>query len=127
VQVPGYIEHQDELRAVGIDEVIVYCVNDGAVMDAWAQDQKIEGTIVSFFADPYQSLTNFLGMNLDHPGPISLGLTNRCKRNAIYFENGVAQFTRIAESPDDPAGDDHPEITCAPSIIEAVRALKKGL
>ena len=30
-QVPGYLENQEALKAVGIEEVIVYCVNDPAV------------------------------------------------------------------------------------------------
>jgi len=35
------MEQQDALRAAGVDAVIVYCVNDAAVMQAWAKDQKI--------------------------------------------------------------------------------------
>lgn len=34
-QVPGYIENQEALKAVGIEEVIVYCVNDPAVSKCW--------------------------------------------------------------------------------------------
>ena len=30
-QVPGYLEQQEALKAAGIEEVIVYCVNDPAV------------------------------------------------------------------------------------------------
>ena len=30
-QVPGYLEQQEALNAAGIEEVIVYCVNDPAV------------------------------------------------------------------------------------------------
>ena len=40
-QIPNYKENQDALRQVGIDAVIVYCVNDAAVMQAWAKDQKV--------------------------------------------------------------------------------------
>ena len=29
------------MKAVGIDEVVIFCVNDGAVMDAWAEDQGV--------------------------------------------------------------------------------------
>ena len=32
-QVPGYLESQDALKEAGIEEVIVYCVNDPAVMN----------------------------------------------------------------------------------------------
>ena len=31
MQVPGYLENQEALKAAGIDEVLVYCVNDPAV------------------------------------------------------------------------------------------------
>ena len=39
---------QKALKAKGIDEVIVVCVNDGAVMQAWADDQGVEGCAVAF-------------------------------------------------------------------------------
>ena len=42
MQVPGYLENVDALKKAGVDEVIVFCVNDGAVMDAWATDQKVD-------------------------------------------------------------------------------------
>ena len=35
MQIPGYLAAQDALKAQGIDEIVVYCVNDGAVMTAW--------------------------------------------------------------------------------------------
>ena len=35
------MEHQDALRKVGVDTVIVYCVNDASVMQAWAKNQKV--------------------------------------------------------------------------------------
>ena len=40
-QVPNYLESQDALRGVGVDAVVVYCVNDAAVMLAWAKNQKV--------------------------------------------------------------------------------------
>ena len=32
-QVPGYLENQEALKEAGIEEVIVYCVNDPAVSE----------------------------------------------------------------------------------------------
>ena len=46
---PGYKDHRNDVRDAGIDEVLVYCVNDPAVMEAGAKDQKIAGTNISFF------------------------------------------------------------------------------
>jgi 2-Cys peroxiredoxin 5 len=49
VQVPEYLKKQGSLKNAGIDEVIVFCVNDGAVMMAWAEDQMIEdGGLITF-------------------------------------------------------------------------------
>jgi 2-Cys peroxiredoxin 5 len=57
VQVPEYLKKQGSLKAAGIDEVIVYCVNDGAVMDGWAKDQMVEDSMITFLADPRSELT----------------------------------------------------------------------
>lgn len=42
MQVPEYLEKQDDLKKAGVDEVIVYCVNDGAVMTAWEESQGLK-------------------------------------------------------------------------------------
>ena len=97
---------------------MVYCVNDGAVMKAWGEQQKIGGSFLKFFGDPYSDLTRSLDMVLDHPGPRGLGLINRCKRFVILFSKGEAKFKAIAESADDPAGDSHPDKTLAEAVIK---------
>ena len=89
----------------GVEEVIVYCVNDGAVMKAWGDAQKIAGTFVTFVGDPLSDLTKGLDMTLDHPGPRDAGIINRCKRHVFLFDGGKARYAAIAESLDDPAGD----------------------
>jgi 2-Cys peroxiredoxin 5 len=71
---------QDALKAKGIDEVLVYCVNDGAVMSGWAKDQGVEGTMITFLGDTRSELTRALGMVLDDPGPMGVLGNPRCKR-----------------------------------------------
>ena len=61
------------MKSAGIDEVLVMCVNDAAVMGAWAKDQKIEGSNISFIADPNSLVTKALGMELTAPGPCAAG------------------------------------------------------
>jgi 2-Cys peroxiredoxin 5 len=116
----------NELKDVGVDEVMIYCVNDGAVMDAWATSQGVstdisDGGLLHLFADPYGTVTEALGMSLTHSGPYSVGLVNRCKRFALYVVDGVVQIVRIAEGDGDPAGDDYPDITLAESMIVAIQ------
>jgi len=121
--VPEYLENQDALKAIGVDEVIVYCVNDGAVMTAWGKDQGVDGSIVTFLGDPAGDLTKALDMEMVHPGPASVGIRGRCKRFALYVSDGIVKIVRVSEAPDDPAGDDNPASTCAPSMIEAIKSL----
>uniref|UniRef100_A0A7S1VVT6 Uncharacterized protein n=1 Tax=Grammatophora oceanica TaxID=210454 RepID=A0A7S1VVT6_9STRA len=108
---------------------MIYCVNDGAVMHAWAEDQgvptELDDGILHLFADPYGKVTEALGMELTHAGPNSLGLVSRCKRFALYIVNGVVQIVRVAEKEDDPAGDDFPDVTLAEAMMEAIQDLKK--
>jgi peroxiredoxin len=128
--VPGYKEATEDLKAIGIDEVIIYCVNDGAVMDAWADDQGIEkGGFISMMGDPSGEVTAALGMVLDHPGPMSKLGYARCKRFAMYIVDGTIELIKVAAGgpmgEEDPAGDDFPEVTLAPAMIAAIKASKK--
>ncbi|EOD36844.1 peroxiredoxin-like protein [Emiliania huxleyi CCMP1516] len=63
-KVPGYKDHRNDVRDAGIDEVLVYCVNDAAVMEAWAKNQRIAGTNITFLADPSMVLTEALDMGV---------------------------------------------------------------
>lgn len=126
MQIPGYLEKVDDLKNLGLDEVIVFCVNDGAVMNAWAKDQKIpDDSIITFMGDPNSMLTVDLDLELTHPGPIGKGLIRRGKRAAMYIDHGKFKAIRIAEKPDDPAGDDHPDVTLVDSMIEVIRSSMK--
>lgn len=120
---PGYLKKQDELKKRGIDEVLVYCVNDGAVMTGWAEDQKIEGSNITFLGDPHMTLTNQLGMVLDHPGPHGKGLLGRCKRFGIYLEDGVIKVWNVSEAPGDPAGDDDPSSSAVEGMLADIDKL----
>jgi len=109
---------------MGIDEVIIYCVNDGAVMDAWAKDQSVDKqSYVNLMGDPSGLFTKYLSMEMVHPGPYSVGIIGRCKRFAMYLEDGVVKLIKVSERPDDPAGDDDPTETLAPQMIKAISAL----
>jgi len=126
-QVPGYLAKEDALKKLGVDEVIIYCVNDGAVMDAWAADQGVaKDSIIKLMGDPYGELTEKLDMEMTHSGPKLVGLINRSKRFALYINDGVVKIVKVAESEDDPAGDARPDITLAESMIEVISGLKDG-
>ena len=126
MQIPGYLEHQAALKAAGVDEVMVFCVNDGAVMTAWSKDQGADDSLLTFYGDPAGKLTKALGVLLDHPGPSGKGLLMRSKRFAAYVVDGVVKAVEVSEKPDDPAGDDFPESSCVENMLTHIDAYAKS-
>jgi len=107
--VPGYLKKAAELKQAGIDEVLVYCVNDGAVMKAWAKDQKVDGSLITFLADTRGEFTKAIGMFMNHPGPKDALGNERCKRFVLICKDGIVKCKEVSEAPDDPAGDNQPD------------------
>ena len=82
------------------------------------------------------ALTEALGLRLtgeDKPygqfeGPNNaLGLhSRRCKRAAMYLQDGVVKVLAVAErgpnGEDDPAGDDYPEATTIEALLPQIKA-----
>jgi len=120
-QVPGYLENQDALKEAGVDEVIVWCVNDGAVMSAWADDQGVRGSMIKFMGDPSGSLTKALDIEMTDDGPKSVGIIGRCKRHAIYVVDGEVKAFALSEADGDPAGDDDPSKTMPEAMLAAIK------
>jgi len=98
--------------------VLVYCVNDGAVMLGWAKDQGVEGTIVSLLGDPRSEVTRALGVVLDHPGPMSVLGNYRCKRFSMLIDDGIIKTINVAHSESDPAGDADPSCSLVEKMLE---------
>lgn len=112
---------ETELKAKGVSDVLVYCVNDGAVMKAWASDQGCDkGGLVTMMGDPRSELTEALGMVLDHPGPVSVLGAPRCKRFSMFIDDGIVKTINVAEGPDDPAGDSKPDETLVEKMLEDI-------
>jgi peroxiredoxin len=111
------MEHEDELKAKGVSDVLVFCVNDGAVMTAWANDQFTDGTIIKMLGDPRKELTEALGLVLDHPGPMSVLGTPRCKRFSMLIDDGIIKTINVAGTENDPAGDDNPKISLVEKML----------
>merc|ERR1740129_377835 len=119
-QVPGYLAKEAELKAKGVSDVITYCVNDGAVMQAWAADQQVGNSIIKMFGDPGSVLTEALGLVLDHPGPMSVLGNPRCKRFSMFIDDGVIKTINVAEAEDDPAGDANPTATLVEQMLKDI-------
>jgi len=110
--VPSYIAKQAELKAKGVEEVLVISVNDGAVMKAWGKDQGGDGTMVTFLGDPKSELTKALDLVFDAPPILEIFGHSRCKRFAMVIEDGKIKAMNVA------GGDIPDEATFAEAMLE---------
>jgi len=111
------------LKAKGVSDVLIYCVNDGAVMTAWAKSLAVqEGSIVQLLGDPRSEVTEALGLVLDHPGPMSVLGNPRCKRFSMLIDDGVIKAMNVAHRKDDPAGDDDPTCSMVEKMLKDLAA-----
>jgi peroxiredoxin len=80
--VPGYVQHFDDLKKSGVDEVWCVATNDAFVMAHWGREQNALGKI-RFLADASAEWTKALDLELGGPG-----MGTRTKRFSMLVENG---------------------------------------
>lgn len=68
-------------------------------------------------------MTKALGLEMTHPGPAGVLGPNRCKRAAIYVDNGKVEVVMISEAPNDPAGDSDPSKSCIEAMLMCIEDL----
>jgi glutaredoxin/glutathione-dependent peroxiredoxin len=89
--VPGYVEHANEFKAKGVDEIWCISVNDAFVMGAWGRDQKSTG-IVRMMADGSAAFSKALGLDIDLS---SRGMGIRSQRYSMLVDNGVVKQLNV--------------------------------
>ena len=89
--VPGYVEHAEQLRAAGIDEIWCVSVNDAFVMGAWGRDQHTSGK-VRMIADGSAAFTRALGLEQDLS---ARGMGIRSQRYAMVVDDGVVKTLNV--------------------------------
>ena len=94
--VPSFIRRAKELKAKGVDEIIIFAVNDPQVMKAWGEATGGTDAGLTFLADPMCEFTEALGLRFDAPQG---GLIARCVRFAAIVENGVIKTLKFEEAP----------------------------
>ena len=89
------------MKAKGIDEVLVYCVNDMAVMQAWFDDMMIKpSSIVTPLADPTRSFTKALDLEMEGTPP-QLGYVRSKRFAAVFEEIGIETKSDLREATDE--------------------------
>jgi len=89
--VPSYLQHYDELKARGVDEIWCISVNDAFVMGAWGRDQHATGK-VRMMADGAADYTKKLGLEVDLS---ARGMGIRCQRFSMFVDDGVVKSLNI--------------------------------
>lgn len=88
---PGFVSALAAFKAQGI-EVLCMSVNDAFVMKAWASAHNADG--ITMVADGNALLTKAMGLELD---ATAHGMGLRCKRFALYADNGVVKALCVEE------------------------------
>ena len=116
-QLPGFEEKYDEFKALGIGEIYCISVNDGFVMNAWAQDQNIEN--VKLIPDGNAHFTRSMGMLVNKT---NLGFGERSWRYAAVVNNGIIEKLFVEEGKRDNADTDPYEATNPESVLDYVKS-----
>jgi len=92
---PEFAAKKAALQAAGVDQIVCLSVNDSFVMQAWAENLNVVGSII-MLCDGNTELTNALGMSIDLSAH---GLGVRSKRYAMIVENNIVTHFEAEETP----------------------------
>ena len=110
-QLPGFEEKYDDFIDNSIDAIYCISVNDGFVMNAWAQDQNIEK--VKLIPDGNAYFTRSMGMLVNKS---NLGFGERSWRYAAVVDNGVIEKLFVEPGQRDNASED-PYVVSTPEVV----------
>ena len=116
-QLPGFEEKYDDFLGLGIDDIYCISVNDGFVMNAWAQDQNIEK--VKLIPDGNAYFTRSMGYLVNKS---NLGFSHRSWRYAAVVENGIIEKLFVEEGLRDNADTDPYEASTPEAVLEYVKS-----
>jgi peroxiredoxin len=92
---PGYIEHHDAFKALGVDVIACTSVNDPFVMGVWQKSAAADGRVL-FLADGNGDFARATGLHFDAS---MAGLGVRSKRYAMLVRDGVVEALRVEDAP----------------------------
>jgi len=110
LQVPGFDEAYDEIKAAGIDEVYVTSVNDGFVMKAWCEGYNN----IKYLSDGNGELAAELEMLVQKS---NLGFGVRSWRYAAVINDGDIEVMFEEAGKQDNCGTDPFEVSSAENIL----------
>ncbi|GBG15142.1 uncharacterized protein NMK_2745 [Novimethylophilus kurashikiensis] len=91
---PGFVDHYDQLKAKGVDEIWCIAANDAYVMAAWGRDQGATGK-VRMLGDGSAEYIKKLGLERDLTAN---GMGVRSYRYGMIVNNGTVQYVAVEAS-----------------------------
>ena len=91
---PGYLAKADEIKAKGVDAILVTSTNDVFVLDAWSKATAAAG-IIEFLSDGNADFAKELGLSMDGSG---FGMGTRSQRYSMLVEDGVVKSLNVEEA-----------------------------
>jgi peroxiredoxin len=119
-QLPGFEKNYGAFRDLGIDAIYCISVNDGFVMNAWAQDQNIQN--VKLIPDGNAYFTRSMGQLV---AKTNLGFGERSWRYAALVDDRIIEKLWVEEGKRDNADTDPYEATTPEAILEYVKSTVK--
>jgi len=116
-QLPGFEEKYDDFIGSGIDAIYCISVNDGFVMNAWAQDQNIKN--VKLIPDGNAYFTRSMGYLVNKS---NLGFGARSWRYAAVVDDRIIEKLFVEEGMRDNADTDPYEATTPEAVFEYVKS-----
>ena len=92
---PGFVARADEIRALGVEEIVCVSVNDAFVMNAWGESQNAAGR-VRMVADGNGDLTRALGLEMDGS---KFGMGKRSQRFAMILQDNRLETLLVESGP----------------------------
>jgi len=89
--VPGFVQHAEEFKAAGVDEIWCVSVNDAFVMGAWGREQKT-GSKVRMMADGSAAFAQATGLTLDLH---ARGMGLRSQRYSMLVVDGTVKTLNV--------------------------------
>ncbi len=90
---PGFVQHADELKNKGVDQIVCLSVNDAFVMGAWGKQQGA-GDKVMMVADGNGDFTKAIGLEMDGRG---FGMGTRSQRYSMLVKDGVVTHLNVEQ------------------------------
>ncbi len=121
-QLPGFEEKYDDFIGLGIDDIYCISVNDGFVMNAWAQDQNIGK--VKLIPDGNAYFTRSMGMLVSKS---NLGFGDRSWRYAMVVDNGIISKLFLEEGMRDNADTDPYQASTPEVVLDYLKTTVKEI